>query len=241
MFSDVKIIEALSLERKKFHEEGDMVVREFNKILSNEQFNEKNILKNLKSYNQNFDLLDEDLLDKSRIYGIKEIKNICIQYNLRFLDSQLYKGEFPSEAIYTIQELNKEQRREFRNFKVLGPVEIFRQKGIETDPMLFAETRYGNFYLIHQWDNKVKWYASLLQFPMRKFENLIGTLIVFSALIALLTPNKLLVSDGDFGYWDTHRMAFFFYAIIFNSAFTVFFLFAFHRSFSSSSWDENKN
>jgi hypothetical protein len=240
MFKDVRIVEALSRERKKIRRREDILIEEVNRILNDELYTEKNILKNLKSYNQTFDLLDESLLDKNRIYGIREIKNICIQYNMRFLDSQLYKGEFPSEAITAIKELSKEQKRQFRNFKILGSLESFRQKSATTDPMLFAETNYGNYFLIHHWDNKVAWHAKLVQFPMRRFENLIACLALLSAVIALIIPNRLIVTSSYFGYWGTHRVACFIHILIWFAALTVFLIFSFHKNFSSSTWDEAK-
>lgn len=240
MFSDVKIIEALNRERHKFREEGDLILREANNILHQEQFNEKNILRNLKSYNQTFELLDEEGLDKSHVYGLREIKAVCIKYNLRFLDSQLYKGEFPAEAIFSIKELQKHNKTPFKNFKVLGPKEVFRTKNLSSDPMLFAETKQGNYYLVHQWNHSVKWYSSLLQFPFRRFENLIVTLLISVLLITAIIPNSLLVMGKDFGYWDTHRIAAFFHILIIVSGLTVFLCFAFHKNFSSNVWDDNR-
>ncbi|MBC7861438.1 MAG: hypothetical protein IAF38_00605 [Bacteroidia bacterium] len=240
MFEDVKIIEALSRERKKIRGKEEVLIEEVNKILSDELFTEKNILKNLKTYNQTFDLLDEETLDKSKIYGLKEIKNICIRYKLRFLDSQVYKGEFPSEAIFSIKELSKEQRRTFRNFKILGPYESFKNKNNTSDPILFAETNYGNFYLIHHWDNKVKWYKKITAFPLRRIETLLSTICMVSMIFTVSLPNKLLVTSSQFSFWGLHRFACFFHLLIFFTGLTVYMLFAFNKNFSSSNWDENK-
>lgn len=47
-------------------------------------------------YNNNFKV---DLLKLDNIFHISDIQSICITYRLRFLESSLFKGEIPQEAI----------------------------------------------------------------------------------------------------------------------------------------------
>ena len=48
--------------------------------------------------------INPDLLEKSRIFSIDDIKAICIDYRLRFLDSKYFKiEELPYDAIMAIK------------------------------------------------------------------------------------------------------------------------------------------
>ena len=42
-----------------------------------------------------------DALDLDKIFHIDSIKKLCINYRLRFLDTHLFKGEYPKE-LYSI-------------------------------------------------------------------------------------------------------------------------------------------
>ena len=46
-----------------------------------------------------------DLLETARIYHLEQIKKICIDYRLRFLDATYFKGEIPPEAVSKIKQM----------------------------------------------------------------------------------------------------------------------------------------
>ena len=46
-----------------------------------------------------------DLLNSDKIYHTKEIKQICIDYRLRFLDTKYFKGTIPAEGLSKIKAL----------------------------------------------------------------------------------------------------------------------------------------
>ncbi|NCG04617.1 MAG: hypothetical protein GWO82_04715, partial [Bacteroidetes bacterium] len=48
-----------------------------------------------------------DKIEANRIYHIDQIKTICIIYRLRFLDANLFKGQFPIEAVEEIKAIEK--------------------------------------------------------------------------------------------------------------------------------------
>lgn len=241
MFGEVRIVEALERERRRLGKKEDKVLKEVNRILKDELFSEKNILHNLKHYNRTFELLDEEGLDRNRVFSIREIRNICIQYDLRFLDSQKYRGAIPSEAIASIKELSRNRRSPLESFKIMGPLQVFRKKDITSDPMLFAETNKGNYYLVHHWDHKVPWYRWLARFPFRSIETLTGTLAAVCILLTLVTPQHWIMDTTKFEYWDAHRFALFFHLFILSGGIIIFLMFAFHRNFSSSRWDDDRN
>jgi hypothetical protein len=241
MFSDVRLVEALEIERRRLRKKDGLVIDEVNRILQRDLFSEKNILRNLKSYNLTFDLLDEEGLDRNRIFSINEIRNICVQYDLRFLDSQKYKGPIPVEAISEIKRISKSRKKPLEAFKIMGPIDSFRIKHTTSDPMLFAETDKGNYYLVHHWDHKVPWYRSLTVFPFRRFENLLMTLAGICVVLTLITPQPWIMDTHAFGYWDMHRFALFFHLFILLGGFTMFIMLSFHGGFTSGKWDEDRS
>ena len=65
-------------------------------------------------------------LDPKKIFHIQDIKKVCIDYRLRFLDSSFYKGKVPNIALNKIDVLQKEHQTRLNNFKIMGPSSIFQ-------------------------------------------------------------------------------------------------------------------
>ncbi len=137
----------------------------------------------------NFELLDTD-----KIYHINTIKTICIDYRLRFLDSKLFKNEFPNEAIFKIKSLEKNHQTKLQGFKVMAPSKLFKLKNPD-DPLLFAPIGNGYYYLIHKWGNDLHPLRKWIMLPFRSFETLMVSAILSSFLITFLFNFKLLESQ----------------------------------------------
>ena len=85
----------------------EVIMSEVKEIFSqNEKERDKilNTLKNETSDNSGNDF-NFDLLDGRKIYHLEDIKKLCIDYRLRFLDSHYFKGEIPEEAVSRIRDL----------------------------------------------------------------------------------------------------------------------------------------
>ena len=61
-----------------------------------------------------------DLLETGHIYQIEQIKDICINYRLRFLDTRYFKGQIPAEAISKIKSLEKAHNLEIEGYKIIA-------------------------------------------------------------------------------------------------------------------------
>jgi hypothetical protein len=240
IFKPTYIQHELEKERKKTRSSTDALLLEAEKLLLEERFNEKNILSNLQSYNQSFGLLDEDGINTALIFTHNEIKSSCIKYRLRFLDTQTYTGEFPYEAILKIKDLNALQGKKLQEFKLLSTKQKFSNLSNEEEALLFCKTVYGNYYLIHRWGKPLASNHGVKSFPMRNFECLLVCLLVLTAVISLLIPNKYLTTDVHADYFSMYRTACFFHVLIIVVGFTVFYLFGRNKSFSVSNWDEIK-
>jgi hypothetical protein len=62
-----------------------------------------------------------DLLETKNIYHLDQLKEICIDYRLRFLDTKYFKGDIPKEAIHKIKRLEKLHNIELQGYKIIAP------------------------------------------------------------------------------------------------------------------------
>ncbi len=182
--------------------------------------------------------IDELHLDPERIYTLNEIKKIAINYRLRFLPSKYFIGEIPYDAIIEIKRLRELTGADIDKFRVLAPSRRFELEDENADPLLFTPLANGKYYLIHQWGNDLAWYKKWLAYPLRSFSNMVKTIAVVAAVIALVTPNEIILSSSrvDFDYFGYHRLAYFFFTCIFLCAVTVFAAFAFRVVPSDYIW-----
>lgn len=135
-----------------------------------------------------------DLLESDKVYHIDNIKKICIDYRLRFLDSRYFKNEFPEEAISKIKRLEDEHNIELSGFKVMAPSKLFRLENPD-DPLLFAPIGNGYYYLIHKWGNDLAPLRKWLVMPFKSLDTLLFSTFVVSLLITYLYSFTL--EDND--------------------------------------------
>jgi hypothetical protein len=131
-----------------------------------------------------------DLLDQNKIYHLTDIKTVCIDYRLRFLDAHYFKGNIPEEAITKIRILEKQHQTKIEGFKIVAPSKLLKLENLD-DPLLFAPLGNDYYYLIHTWGNDLKWYRKLQMLPFKNIENLVITLFAVSFLLAMITPIEL--------------------------------------------------
>jgi hypothetical protein len=233
---DKTLQQALENERKELSQQ-DILLQEAERILFKSRLSDKNILDNLKFYNSSFEFLDDDEIEKQKTFTPAQIKSLCKKLRLRFLSSQSYKGEIPYEAILKIKDINTTHHKDVKHFKIVSTTDFFASSGIDAAAMLFVQTLYGNYFLLHSWGKPVSKWRSVKFFALRNFESLFVCLFVFTIAESLLMPTHLLTTDIKTGYFSMYRMACVFHLLIFNAAFTVFGLFSSRLNFSESNWD----
>ena len=92
----VNLLEKLSEIRAKNAQPSNTDIIKGFKVLLNQPNEGERILRNLFKSEGGEEQLDFDALDARRIYHIEDIKTLCIDYRLRFLDSKHFNGTFPS-------------------------------------------------------------------------------------------------------------------------------------------------
>lgn len=124
---------------------------------------------------------DIDKVDSNAIFHISQIKTICTNYRLRFLDTKYFKGEYPSEVISKINQLEQEHNTKLGGFKIVAPSVLFKLKKAD-DPILFAPMGNDYYYLIHKWGSDLH--------PLRKFKywavKNVGNLAFTIALVSFI-------------------------------------------------------
>lgn len=173
-----------------------------------------------------------DLLETERIFHISTIKDICIDYRLRFLDSRYFKGEIPSEGISKIKSLEKEHDIELKGFKIIAPSKLFKLED-KDDPLLFAPIGNGYFYLIHQWGNDLHPMRKALMWPFKNIVNLAFLVLAISFLITLMVPEGLFTKSSS----ATEFWIMFFFMFKSVASVVIFYGFAKGKNFNPAIWN----
>ncbi|MBT8321102.1 MAG: hypothetical protein KJO90_05470 [Eudoraea sp.] len=173
-----------------------------------------------------------DLLETKNIFHIDQIKNICIDYRLRFLDTKYFKGQIPTEAISKIKRLEKEHDTEIKGYKIIAPSKLFKLED-KDDPLLFAPIGNGYYYLIHKWGNDLNPLRRILVWPFKNIINLSALVVLISYLITLLVPEGLFSkSSSTAEFWII-----FFFMFKSVAAVVIFYGFALGKNFNPAIWN----
>ena len=172
-----------------------------------------------------------DLLQTNRIYHVDQIKKTCVDYRLRFLPSNYFKGEIPAEAIAEIKRIETTHSTDLKGFRILAPSKLFKLED-KDDPILFAPIGNDYFYLIHKWGNDLHPLRKWLMWPFKNIVNLTCLVVALSYLIALSVP------DGLFSKNSTNAQFFiiFFFMFKCSAAVVIFYGFALGKNFSNAIW-----
>jgi hypothetical protein len=190
MFLDKLNLEhELLSKRRKFKPEA-AILAEVKTIfaendLAREKITQKIAARNLAKPNQ----LQFDLLETDKIFHLEQIKAICIDYRLRFLDSTIFKNPIPEEAISKIRIMEKEHDTSLEGFKIIAPSKAFHLLNYD-DPLLFIPIGNDYYYLVHQWGSEINPLRKLLVLPIRNLWNFTLTAIFLSVIVTLLVPEN---------------------------------------------------
>lgn len=232
IFKNINLEKELRKERNK----PEDLLSQVKNIFEQESTKESAILKRLNGLQEDeFKNINLDQDDLKKVYSIKEIEAICIKYRLRFLDTKLFKPEYPYEAIQKIKHFENKYQTELKNFKIIAPYNLFNLKDINEDPLLFAQLGNNSYYLIHRWGNDLHWSRNILNFPFRSIYHFFISCIVFAFVFSFSFPMSLM--DIDANHEFTMRIWFWTHCTI---AFFSFFLFLgslTSRGFSSLTWN----
>lgn len=174
-----------------------------------------------------------ELLDGEAIFHLNDIRKMCVDYRLRFLDSSYFKGEIPEEAISKIRRIEKEHDTSLTKMKIMAPAKLLKLENAD-DPLLFASLGNDYFYLIHKWGNDLHPFRKLLMWPYKNFENLVFTIFILSVLLTALTPMRAFTKGAVSNQEYLLMFLFMFKAV---GGIVLFYGFAKGKNFNSAIWN----
>ena len=232
MLPRTNIEEKLHILRNQTAQE-EIILDEVYELLRQDQESEDRITANISGNmlipENDFDF---DLLETKNIFHIDQIKNICINYRLRFLDTKYFKGQIPAEAISKIKRLEKEHNTEIKGYKIIAPSKLFKLED-KDDPLLFAPIGNGYYYLVHKWGNDLNSLRRILVWPFKNIINLSVLVVLMSYLATLLVPEGLFSkSSSTAEFWII-----FFFMFKSIAAVVIFYGFALGKNFNPAIWN----
>jgi len=212
---------------------SEALLNEVRSIFSEVDSKRKNIEERLLQKNDGrFPILNFDLLQSENIYHISDIKNLCVIYRLRFLDSNFFKGSIPEEAISQIRVFENQHSTTLGNLKVVAPAKLLKLENAD-DPLLFTAMGNDYYYLLHKWGKDLHPFRKILMWPYKCFENLVFTVFLISLVLTYLAPVHLLSKTAGM---QEHVLLFLF---IFKgvAGMVLYYGFAKGKNFNSAIWD----
>jgi len=191
----LNLLEKLNKERKKVDE--NQILNDVKRYLDQLVQEDSKIEEGILGAQHSDDItnnLDFDKMESDRIYHISQIEKICVNYRLRFLESHLFKGDLPAEAIQEVKRLNTDHDTELKGFKIMAPSKLFKLKNAD-DPLLMAPIGNGYYYFIHKWGNDLHPLRRLMVWPVKTLENFIFTMFAISLLVTGLFPKQIFFDE----------------------------------------------
>lgn len=234
------LIERVNLQKKmEFLRKREMKEQEIlanvQEILKREENSEKEILRRISEGEAEGEIsndFDFDLLESGRIFHLSQIRKICIDYRLRFLDTRYFKEELPQEALLAVKELEKLHKSTLRGFRMVAPAKYFKLENAD-DPMLFAPLGNDYYYLIHKWGTDMHPLRRLMMWPLRNIENLIIFSFFFSFLLSFGVREIFFSAFRE----DSQFLVIFLYTFKSVVALIFFYGISLGKNFSSGNWN----
>ena len=174
-----------------------------------------------------------DKIDSNRLFHVDQIRKICIDYRLRFLDFNFFKGGVPDEAYTKLKEFELNHPDLDLNIKMMAPTKLFQLENYD-DPLMFVSLGNNYYYMIHKWGNDMSYFRKLFMWPFKNIYNI----LIYIAIISLLFTT--FVPDGMFFYKNNPEIQFFVvFLFMFKSlaAIFIYFGFAMGKNFNENIWN----
>lgn len=175
---------------------------------------------------------DFDRLEPGRIYHLRHIRQICIDYRLRFLDLAFFKPDLPGEAVQAMEELGIVHHTRLEHLKIIAPSRLFKLED-KDDPLLFVPMGNDYFYLVHKWGNDLHPLRRLLVWPFKSLPNLVLLIFMVSYLTTLLIPGGLFSKQES----TAEFLILFFFTFKSLLAVALFYGIALGKNFNPAIWD----
>ena len=188
LFSNINLCDELNRER----DQQNHLLSEAKEVLNAAYDGDKKISERLNNGSNYNHLPKLSSVNSENIFTLTQIRNVCIRFRLRFLDSSCFRAEFPYEAIAKIKKLEMRNGIKIDSFKIMAPSKSFDLENINKDPLLFAQLCDNTFILIHKWGNDLSWFHRLTAWPFQRFKNLLISLMVLCLTFSFSLPTSIM-------------------------------------------------
>ena len=174
-----------------------------------------------------------DKIDSNRLFHVDQIRKICIDYRLRFLDFNFFKGGVPDEAYTKLKEFELNHPDLDLNIKMMAPTKLFQLENYD-DPLMFVSLGNNYYYLIHKWGNDMSYFRKMFMWPFKNIYNILVHIAIISLFFTTFVP------DGIFFYKNNPEIQFFVvFLFMFKSlaAIFIYFGFAMGKNFNENIWN----
>ena len=187
MLEPINIHNKLIRERNKSISEQDIVGWVYS-VLEKTESEKPSVLERLQQspIQRSINNFNIDSVETNAVFHISQIKKICIDYRLRFLDTRYFKGNYPDEVIQKINTIESEHETTLDGFKIIAPSKLFQLEEAD-DPLLFAPMGNDYYYLIHTWGKDLHPYRKFKFWAIKNVENLAITLLLISVILTSIT------------------------------------------------------
>ena len=232
LFEKINIQEKLQSRQLKISDQNQ-IIAQVKALFENDAILRNEIKSKIKSGSDvNTNDFDFEQLESNRIFHVSAIKSICVDYRLRFLDSNLFKNTIPEEGISKVKNLEITHNTKLNGFKIMAPAKLFKLKNAD-DPLLFAPIGNNYYYLIHKWGNDLSPFRKILMLPFKNLTNSIIAMILMSILTTMVLP------VSKFGPENLNLVKFISFLFVFKSYCAIFLYYSFWKgkNFSSVIWN----
>lgn len=175
---------------------------------------------------------DFDKLDADRIFYVEDIKKICVDYRLRFLEISRFKGGIPESALTQQKAIENTHNTQLDQLKIMAPSKLFKLNSAD-DPLLFAPMGNDYYYLIHKWGNDMSPLRKAFVWPFKNIITMCISLLLVSLVITWVMPLNLFNPNPTISDF----LLIFLFVFKSIAAVAIYYAFALGKNFNRAIWD----
>lgn len=226
----LNLLEVIDKERS-----NRLKTEKLNQLLEDSFSQEEQLTEEIKQRNLEH-VYENKALSSEHVYELDEIKKVCVDYRLRFLDAKLFKGEIPLEVLLNMRNLENEAKIPFKAFKIVAPAELFKLVEKDKDPILFGQLADNRYYFIGKWGKDMNPLRKWLVYPFRDVSTFIKSIFILTALISFSLPSSWMVTSADESSFNI-RMVLFFYVLFATTAWSIMYAYPRVKNFNVYLWN----
>lgn len=157
--------------------------------------------------------------DSKRVFHISQIKQVAVNYGLRFLPTSYYNGSLDKELPYKINNFKAAYEIKHYDPYILAPRSSFKLQKRPKDPLLFHKINDDYYYFIHKWGDDLSLWNYISNIP---FRNIKSFNLIFGSLLTVLFILMLFLDEIEIHFFGLFwvlmliNVVHYFEVIIFN-------------------------